>query len=188
MNRIIAVKFHGTEILGFQSGQTVLVAIKPIVVAMGLNWSGQEQRLKRDPVLQEGICMMHIPSTSGNQRTLGLRLEFLNGWLFKIDSGRIRDSKTRELVQIYQRECYQVLYNHFSGERDKLVRETNEAESLSLRLVSEARHVWGNRAAAELWKKRGLPMVAAMDAVFRQQDLFEMAALMKGAPGHREAA
>lgn len=101
------------------------------------------QRLKRDPVLREGICMMHIPSIGGGQRTLCLRLELLNGWLFKIDSGRIRDAQVRELVQIYQRECYQVLHTHFSGDRDKLIREANEAESLSLRLVMECRHVWG---------------------------------------------
>jgi hypothetical protein len=178
MNRIVTVKFHDTELLGFQSGPTVLVAVKPIAVAMGLNWSGQEQRLKRDPVLREGICMMHIPSTSGGQRTLCLRLELLNGWLFKIDSGRIRDARVRELVQIYQRECYQVLYSHFSGERDKLIREANEAESISLRLVTECRHVWGNRSAAELWEKRGLPKVPAMDSVFRQRDMFENATLV----------
>lgn len=178
MNRIATVKFHDAELLGFQSGQSVLVAVKPIVVAMGLNWSGQEQRLKRDPVLREGICMMHIPSTSGDQRTLCLRLELLNGWLFKIDSGRIRDAKVRELVQTYQRECYQVLYTHFSSDREQLIREANEAESLSLRLVMECRHVWGNRSAAELWEKRGLPKVAAMDAVFRQHDMFENATLV----------
>jgi hypothetical protein len=177
MNRIVTVKFHDAELLGFQSGQTVLVAVKPIVVAMGLNWSGQEQRIKRDPVLREGICMMHIPSAKGGQRTLCLRLELLNGWLFKIDSGRIRDPQVREIVQIYQRECYQVLYTYFSGDREKLIREANEAESLSLRLVMECRHVWGNRSAAELWEKRGLPKVPAMDAVFRQHDLFEGATL-----------
>jgi hypothetical protein len=82
------------------------------------------------------------------------------------------------LVQIYQRECYQVLYNHFSADRDKLIREANEAESLSLRLVMECRHVWGNRSAAELWEKRGLPKVPSMDAVFRQSDLFEHATLV----------
>jgi hypothetical protein len=58
------------------------------------------------------------------------------------------------------------------------VREANEAESLSLRLVMECRHVWGNRSAAELWEKRGLPMVPAMDAIFRQGDLFERATLV----------
>ena len=178
MNRIATVKFHDAELLGFQSGQTVLVAVKPIAVAMGLNWSGQEQRLKRDPVLREGICMMHIPSTSGAQRTLCLRLELLNGWLFKVDSGRIRDARVRELVQTYQRECYQVLYTHFSTDREKLIREANEAEALSLRLVSECRHIWGNRSAAELWEKRGLPKVPAMDAVLRQRDLFEQATLV----------
>ncbi|MBR0791863.1 hypothetical protein JQ631_22510 [Bradyrhizobium manausense] len=181
MNRLVAVQFHGTELVGFQSGETVLIALKPIVTAMGLNWSGQEQRVKRDPVLREGICMMHMPSNGGAQRTLAIRLELLNGWLFRIDSGRIRDARIRELVQLYQRECYSVLYSHFSGERDKIKRQENESDSLSLRLVTECRHIWGNRSAAELWEKRGLPKVASMDAAFRQYDLFETSTLVPGA-------
>jgi hypothetical protein len=108
----------------------------------------------------------------------------VHGWLFTVDSARIRDKTVRDKVQMYQRECYRVLHDHFSGERDKLVREASEAESLSLRLVTEARHVWGNRTAAELWEKRGLPKVAAMDAVFRQHDMFEGATLV---PRHAAA-
>lgn len=181
MNRLVAVKFHETELLGFQSGGTVLIALKPIVSAMGLNWSGQEQRVKRDPVLREGICMMHIPSAGGGQRTLCIRLELLNGWLFRIDSGRIRDARIREIVQLYQRECYAVLYAHFSGERDKIKREENETDSLSLRLVTECRHIWGNRSAAELWEKRGLPKVSSMDDAFRQYSLFDQATLVPSA-------
>jgi hypothetical protein len=179
MNRIVTVKFHGTELMGFQSGQTVLVAVKPIVVAMGLDWSSQYKRIQRDPVLSQGMVMMTIPFGSGGpQRMVCLELELIHGWLFKIDSSRIKDTHTRDLVQTFQRECYRVLYNHFSADRDKLVREANEAESLSLRLVTEARHVWGNRSAAELWEKRGLPKVPAMDAVFRQHDMFENASLV----------
>jgi hypothetical protein len=179
MNKVIAVKFHGTELLGFPSGQMVVVAVKPIVVAMGLDWASQFKRIQRDPVLSEGVVMMTIPSESGGaQRMVCLELELIHGWLFKIDSSRIRDAKIRELVLMYQRECYSVLHNHFSQERDKLKREANETDALSLRLVSECRHIWGNRSAAELWEKRGLPKVAAMDAVFRQHDMFENATLV----------
>lgn len=185
MNKIVTVNFRGTEIYGFQSGQHVSVAVKPIVVAMGLSWGSQYNKLKRDPILSEGIFIMKMPfSNGGPQEMLCLRLDLVHGWLFTVDSARIRDKTVREKVQMYQRECYRVLHDHFSGERDKLVREANEAESLSLRLVTEARHVWGNRTAAELWEKRGLPKVAAMDAVFRQHDMFENATLV---PRHAAA-
>jgi len=179
MNRIATVKFYGTELLGFQSGQAVLVAVKPIVIAMGLDWSSQFKRISRDPVLSEGMVNMTIPfGAGGPQRMVCLELELIHGWLFRIDTTRLKDDKIRNVVLKYQRECYSVLHNHFSGDRDKLTREANEAESLSLRLVQECRHVWGNRSAAELWEKRGLPKVPAMDAVFRQHDMFEQATLV----------
>ena len=44
---------------------------------------------------------------------------------------------------LFQEECYRVLHQHFSGDRDRLAREANEADSLSLRLLSECRHIWG---------------------------------------------
>ncbi len=76
MNKIVTVNFRGAELYGFQSGTLVFVALKPIVEAMGLNWSGQEQRVKRDPILSEGICVMHIPfGRGGGQNTICLRLD-----------------------------------------------------------------------------------------------------------------
>src|SRR2546423_461663 len=106
MNRIMTVPFHGNELYAFQLGAIVFVAMKPIVRGMGLNWPGQEQRLKRDPILKEGICMMHMPSArGGSQETICLRLDLVHGWLFTIDSTRVR-AKLRERVQLYQRECY----------------------------------------------------------------------------------
>ena len=101
-----------------------------------------------------------------------LELELLHGWLFRIDSTRIKNDEVRERVQTFQRECYRVLSTYFSENREKLIREVNEAESISLRLVVEARHIFGELAAAQLWDKRGLPKVPAMDRVYRQLDLF----------------
>ena len=73
-----------------------------------------------------------------------------------LSSWTIRSQDTREKVIAFQEEYYRILYQHFSGDRDRLA-EANEADSFSLRLVSECRHIWGSRSAAELWAKRGLP-------------------------------
>lgn len=174
MNQIVTVNFHGTEIYGFQSGKLVLVAIKPIVIAMGLDWSSQHKRIQRDPILSEGMVMMTIPfGAGGPQAMVCLELELLHGWLFRIDSSRIKDPEIQSRVQMFQRECYRVLHDHFSGDREKLIREANEAESLSLRLVTEARHIWGEPVAAQLWEKRRLQMVPKMATVPWQYSLFE---------------
>jgi len=176
MNSIVTVNFHGAEIYGFRSGDLVLIAIKPIVTAMGLDWPSQHKRIKRDPVLSEGVVMMTIPFGPGGAQTMVcLDLERVHGWLFRIDSSRIKNLAVRERVEIYQRECYRVLYKHFSGDRNKLAREENETTSLKLQIVRETRHIWGNWAAAEQWDKQGLPKVRRMDQLFRQLDMFEEA-------------
>ncbi len=56
----LTVKFHGTELYAFRVGEIVLVAIKPIVEGMGLDWSAQFRRIQRDPILKEGIAMMAV--------------------------------------------------------------------------------------------------------------------------------
>ena len=117
--------------------------------------------------------MMHMPPVSGwAQPAISLNLELINGWLFTIDTKRIKNAKVRERVLQYQRECYRVLYHHFSGESDRLARFEHDRDSLSVRLVAECRQIYGNKAAGELWKERGLPIVPAMNDLLAQGDLF----------------
>ncbi len=182
MTNIVTANFRGKEHYGFHVGDDVWVALRPLVEAMGLDWSAQLKRIKRDPILSEGVAMMATPLVHGTgQETACLRLDYLNGWLFTIDSVRIKDAEVRERVQDYQRECYRVLYRYFSGDREKLIKEANETMSLSLRMVTESRQVHGVRAAAQLWVERKLPQVPAMDEVLRQGDLLHLLEQMKAA-------
>lgn len=94
--------------------QEVYVPLRPICDFLGLNWSGQQQRINRDPVLSEvkGVCVIHTPG--GPQEMLCLPLDFLNGWLFGIQAARVSD-EVREQLITYQRECYRVLADAFLG-------------------------------------------------------------------------
>jgi hypothetical protein len=172
MNKIMAANFRGTEILGVELEGTVFVVLKPLVEAMGLAWNGQLERIKRDVVLSEGMRVIRIPSLrGGDQDTVTLRLDRLHGWLFTVDSRRVRE-EIRERIHVFQRECYEALYRHFCKDQERLAKEANDSESLGLRMVTEARQTYGERAAAQLWEKLGLPMVPAMAEVFRQYELF----------------
>jgi len=174
MNKIMTAEFQGTEHYAFHGvGGVVFVALRPIVEAMGLNWSGQLQRLRRDPILSQGVCVMHTPfGLNGGQESVCLRLDLLNGWLFKIDSTRVRP-EARDRVQTYQRKCYQVLYAHFTDEGARLLHERQESEGQRVRMVTEARHTWGTYAAQQLWKGLGLPSVPAMALSLGQQGEFD---------------
>lgn len=195
MGKIITVNFRGDDLYGFENDDGIFVALKPIVESMGMDWNGQYQRVKRDPILAEGMCVMHIPfGRGGAQEAVCLKMDLVNGWLFTIDSGRIKDEAVREKVIIYQRECYGVLFKHFykGAQEDPLVIEDHEQphepETNKLRMVTEARQTFGHKAAAQLWVKFGLPTVPAMIEENRQFSLLDFESVRPAQPAGKSAA
>jgi hypothetical protein len=177
MGQITTVNFRGAELYGFDRDDGVFVALKPIVEAMGLDWSAQFRRVQRDPILAEGIAIMATPfGRGGAQDAVCLKLELVNGWLFTIDSSRIKDPEVRDRVLLYQRECYAVLHEHFHGSprRAELEGPPSSEESIGIRrsLVTEARQSFGTQAARELWFALELPRVPAMLMPPAEPDLF----------------
>ena len=186
MGQIVTVNFRGDQLYGFEDDDGVFVALKPIVRALGLDWSAQLKRVKRDPVLVEGMAMMATPyGLGGDQEAVCLKIDLVNGWLFGIDSTRIKDQAVREKVILYQRECYGVLFKHFyKGARpvqEPLViedhEETASPDNAKVRLVTECRQTFGPKASGQLWFQLGLPTVPAMIEQSRQFDLLEFAAI-----------
>lgn len=153
------------------------MAAKPIAERLGLNWPSQFTRLKDDPVLSEGVATITIPSPGGTQETTCLRLDLLNGWLFKIESRRVAEH-LREALIACQRECFAVLHEHFHPNRkeaplpevDDWLQETNTTK---LKMIAEARHIFGNQSAAQLWFKVGMPAAPGMLHDPRQITLFD---------------
>lgn len=166
MGDIVSVNFRGDELYGFKQEDGVYLALKPMVEAMGLDWSAQYRRVQRDPILSEGIAMMATPfGRGGSQEAVCLKMELVNGWLFTIESSRIQDDEVRKRVQLYQRECYGALYAHFSGKGAEV--ETLEPDAAlpigeRRKLVTETRQSFGTYASRQLWVKLGLPVVPAM--------------------------
>lgn len=124
--------------------------------------------------------MMATPfGRGGDQEAVCLKLDLVNGWLFTIDTARIKDDAVREKVIVYQRECYQVLAKHFAAKHDALPgnaassEDAHEHEGVKLRMVNESRQVFGNQAAAQLWFRLGLPVVPAMLHDPRQMNLLD---------------
>lgn len=186
MGQVVTVNFRGDQLYGFEDDDGVFVALKPIVRALGLDWSAQLKRVKRDPVLVEGMAMMATPyGLGGDQEAVCLKIDLVNGWLFGIDSTRIKDQAVREKVILYQRECYGVLFRHFyKGAKpiqEPLVvedhEETASPDSAKVRLVTECRQTFGSKASGQLWFQLGLPTVPAMIEQSRQFDLLDFAAI-----------
>lgn len=175
MGNIITVNFHGNQLIGFEDAGGVSVALKPIVEGMGLAWNKQLERVKRDPILSEGMTIMVIPSEGGAQESTCLRLDLVHGWLFTVDSARVKP-EIRERVLVYQRECYRVLARAFArpdaqAEPAPVPIDTVQWEP-ARKLVAETRHLFGDLAGRQLWFKLGLPTVPAMYGQPAQLPLF----------------
>ncbi len=179
MGQIITVSFRSDTLFAVERDDGVFVAVKPISDALGLAWNKQLERLKRDPILSEGMTVMVIPSPGGAQESTCLKLELVNGWLFTIDESRVKDEETRQRVLTYKRECHAVLFEHFYGKRKPATAEViseveaQEPDGTKIRMVTESRQTFGTQAAAQLWFRLGLPVVPAMLQDTRQIDLFD---------------
>ncbi|MCA9929094.1 MAG: ORF6C domain-containing protein [Anaerolineales bacterium] len=117
------VLFYDDEITAvrLEDGR-VMVPVRPLCNALGVDWSAQRQRINRDPVLSDvtsGVVITPTPPTSkfaNPQEMMCIPLEFLNGWIFGINASRVK-SEIRDRLIRYQRECYAVLYEAFQEGR-----------------------------------------------------------------------
>ena len=145
----------------------IYVALRPIVEALGLNWSGQYRRIKRDPVLSEETKMISVAVTATEIRKKGmgakshvcLPKQFLSGFLFGINANRVRE-ELRDHVIKWQREAHLFLDAAFTGDaesaleamRQKYLRQGyDEAWIRQRQITIETR----NQLTDE-WKMRGV--------------------------------
>ena len=115
------IDFYGDEIVAVltevEDQRQVYVPIKPLCDYLGLSWSSQLQRLKRDEVLSEALSNVSLMDTKAGQRytVICLALEFLPGWLFGITTSRVRADLQAKITR-YRRECYRILWQAFQAD------------------------------------------------------------------------
>lgn len=132
MNELTTIKFHGADLVTTNKDGKILVAMRPIAENIGLDWSAQLKRIKKDSVLNEGVAVIATPTTDGGlQEMITLPVELLNGWLFGIDENRVKPEIKEKLIE-YKRECYQALHDyHYKGIaiNDRRIAELEEVNS-----------------------------------------------------------
>lgn len=112
------VEFNGTNLMGVKTSDgKIYVIIKSFCEILGLNLSGQLQRIKRDEILSEGVCIIHIPTESGKQETSLLELDFLPLWLTGIKSERCKE-EIRPFLKEFKLKAKDALYDAFFGKRE----------------------------------------------------------------------
>jgi len=149
----VSINFHGASIPTFNVAGIIRVAMKPICDSIGLEWHGQRQRIKRNPVLAKGAVIITAPSKGGLQKVLTLPLTKLNGWLFGVDASRVKPEVRDKLVE-YQEECFEVLSNYWQ-----------KGQAVKPRTVTPDERAGLRAAVTMLTTKRGLMHSAAYSLV-----------------------
>ncbi|MCB8980639.1 MAG: hypothetical protein H6657_24785 [Ardenticatenaceae bacterium] len=165
--REVTVDFYGDEIptalvvIDEDGRQVVYVPVRPLVEYLGLSWSGQWERIKRDAVLSEivqGVRVTRTPEEGGTQVMLCLPLDYINGFLFGINANRVKP-ELRDRLITYQRECYQVLSAAFLDPAAAVerLRALYRQKGYSDRWIdSRLRSISVRNELTEEWKQRGV--------------------------------
>lgn len=180
-SELIAIDFRGSPLWATQIGDDVFVAIKSICDRLGIDWRAQLKRIKRDPLLAEGVVIMDTPSPGGVQETTLLRLDLLSGWLFGIVENKVKP-EFREGIRDLRREGYRVLHEHFFGKRDLpvLTERWISPQWEGFRLGTPEGVAWHNSvmAGASRASKAGGP--AACAAFMREVGYPDFGRIMEG--------
>jgi hypothetical protein len=107
------VDFYNEAIISIQDEQgQIWVPVRRICENIGVAYAKQITKLQNDPKFN---CTLKytIASDNKNREMLVLPLEELNGWLFSINSNKVRED-LRDKLYRYQRECLRVLNEYWT--------------------------------------------------------------------------
>lgn len=138
MNNQTITTINGIKItVVIDEDSNIFVPVKPICQALTIDFSAQAQRLKRHLILGPTVVTLTTVAADEKEREmLCLPLKYVYGWLFTIDAGQVAESR-RDAVTNYQLECYEALYEHFTGSMRRTI-ETNNAEIGLLQQINSA--------------------------------------------------
>ena len=153
-------KINNTEIVVVENGEK-MVAVKPICDALGIASNGQIEKIKTDPLLNSTYKTVLSVGADGKEREMfSIPFKFVFGWLFRIDSRNVKE-EARPLVEKYQLECYNALYNHFQLQSDFL-EARQKAIDIYVEAYDQARHNFKNAEKIMREKKQEFDRVRSV--------------------------
>ena len=168
-------RINNTEIVIIENGEK-RVPIKPICEILGVDFSAQLQRIKNDEILGSTVGLSTTVGSDKKTREMQtIPFRFVFGWLFTINPKNV-SPEAKEKVVKFKLECYNALYNHFTGyaeyveQKQKLIEE----RLMIVETINADFHDAKNRlfdAKAELKRARELTF-SDYDAERRQLKMF----------------
>lgn len=111
---LATIKFNDIDILTIKENDRVYVVMGDICNGLGIDWEGQRQRIMRHDVLSTCTCnlQVHLPGDNKLRNITTLPIEYLQGWLFTIQTGSVKPEIRQNIIS-FQRECFQVLHDYW---------------------------------------------------------------------------
>lgn len=111
MKGLTRVPFHDTTI--YTTADGTHVALRPVCEALGLDADSQLQRIKRQPWATT-VIMTGVAADSKMHEMAFIDRRTFTMWPATIDTGRVKNERTRELVRTYQCEAADALDRYFN--------------------------------------------------------------------------
>ena len=111
MKELTRVPFHDTTI--YTTADGTYVALRPVCEALELDYASQFKRVQHQPWAT--VVMMTTVAADGKTREMVfIDRRTFTMWLATIDTGRVKNERTRELVRTYQCEAADALDKYFN--------------------------------------------------------------------------
>lgn len=110
---VATVDFHDQKIITIRKDGIEFVAMRPVVEAIGLEWRGQSEKLRKNKEKFNCVDIYTVGQDGRNRQMQCIPLSKLNGFLFTINPEKVPDPQVRRRVELYQEECFIVLHDYW---------------------------------------------------------------------------
>lgn len=125
---------NGQAIKILENGQ-MLVPIKPICEALGIDAKAQRDKISSDQILGSvGVLSTSTGSDGKHYEMFCIPFKYVFGWLFTINPSNVKEEARENLIR-YKEACYDALYRTFAEQRNFLKQKQDRAELLKEKLT-----------------------------------------------------
>lgn len=116
---LTTIPFHGANLIAIpgETPDKTMIAMRPLVEGMKLDWSYQRKKLNDHPVLSTCVAVIatQMPSEDQERLHVFLPLNRIHFWLATLHPSRFDDPEVQQNVITYQNEAADALFEHFFG-------------------------------------------------------------------------
>lgn len=111
----VHVRFKNWELVAWIGAQDseVMVAVRPIAEAIGVQSARQLQRIQADPRFN-WTHMCSVAEDGKQREMLCLPVKQLSGWLYGINANKVKPELKEKLIQ-FQEDCQMAIHDAISG-------------------------------------------------------------------------